>query len=137
MGHEIYYQTTDHRLGDVSLRRWEEISKLLPLFVDFVNRAMRKEWGPRIIRDVVVFEGLVTAPKFPPPDEAPPEAKPFALERMLSEEMLGINEIYFHEASEWHRLFQWCDFLATHDGAYALYVPLGDTVRRYFAELEE
>lgn len=34
---------------------------------------------------------------------------------MLSEEWLGINEIYFDDAVEWDRLFAWCDFLGARE----------------------
>ena len=57
LGHEIYYETTERGLWSVSIRRWEEISKMLPLLVDFLNRGMKQEWGKGTVRDVRVFAG--------------------------------------------------------------------------------
>jgi hypothetical protein len=133
VGHELFYHPSDRHIGSVSIRRWEEVSKLLPLLVDFLNRAMQKDWRPGVVRDVRVFAGGVTDPPSPPPEKSPPAAGPFALDRMLSEESLEINEIRVFEAAEWDRLFAWCDFLADRDGAIGLYRPLVDVLRPYLA----
>jgi hypothetical protein len=133
VGHELFYHLGDRHIGSVSLRRWEEVSKMLPLLVDFVHRAMRKDWRPGVVRDVRVFARGVTDPQAPPPELPPPPAGPFALDRMLSEELLDINEVRVFEAVEWDRLFAWCDFLSERDGAYALYRPLVEVLRPYLA----
>lgn len=129
MGHELFYHPGDEHIGSVSLRRWEEVSKLLPLLMDFVNRAMQKDWLPGVVRDVRVFAGGVIDPQTPPPEQSQPAAGPFALDRMLSEELLDMNEVRIFEAAEWDRLFAWCDFLENRDGTYALYRPLVEVLR--------
>jgi hypothetical protein len=136
VGHELFYQPGDHHVGSVSLRRWEEVSKLLPLLVDFVNRATHQEWRPGVVRDVRVFEGGGAVPAAPPPDHSQPTGGPFALTRMLSEEFLGRNEVHIFQAAEWDRLFEWCDFLSERDGAYALYQPLVEVLRSRLAGLD-
>jgi hypothetical protein len=137
VGHELFYHPSDHHIGSVSLRRWEEVSKLLPLLVDFVNRAMQKDWRPGVVRDVRLLAGGVTEPPAPPPEQSPPAAGPFALERMLSEELLDMNEVRIFEAGEWDRLFGWCAFLAERDGAYALYQPLVEVLRPHLAGISQ
>lgn len=129
MGHELYYHPDERHIGNMSIRRWEEVSKLLPLLVDFVNRAMQKDWRPGVARDVRLFAGGVTEPHVPPPDQSQPPTGPFSLEKMLSEELLDLNEVRVFEAAEWDRLFAWCEFLAERDGAYSLYQPLVDLLR--------
>jgi hypothetical protein len=133
----LFYHPGDRHIGSVSLRRWEEVSKLLPLLVDFLNRAMRKDWRPGVVRDVRVFAGGVTDPQAPPLEQHQPAPGPFALERMLSEELLDMNEVRIFEAVEWDRLFKWCDFLAERDGAYALYRPLVEVLRPHLAEISQ
>jgi hypothetical protein len=74
VGRELFYHPGDRHIGSVSLRRWEQVSKLLLLLIDFVNRAMRKDWRPGVVRDVRVFVGGVptrkrrrrTSPSRPP-----------------------------------------------------------------------
>jgi hypothetical protein len=133
VGHEIYYRTIDRHIGSVSIRRWEEVSKLLPLLVDFLNRAMRKEWGSGTMRDVRLLASGATEPGGPGPDQQKPPVEALSLEQMLSEEEIKMNELIIHKATEWDRLFAWCDFLATRDGAYALYAPVVETLRPYLA----
>jgi hypothetical protein len=137
LGHELYYKTDESHIGSVSIRRWEEISKLLPLLVDFVNRAQHKDWGPGVARDVRLFAGGGIAPQVPPPEQNLPHAASFDLPRMLSEERLGLNEVYVYEAAEWDRLFAWCDFLAVRDGAFELYRPLVEALRPYLAGMSD
>jgi len=137
VAHELYYHPGDRHIGSVSIRRWEEVSKLLPLLVDFVNRAMQKEWRPGLVRDVRVFAGGVTDPQAPPPEQPQPSVGPFALDRMLSDELLDLNEVRVFEAAEWDRLFAWCDFLAERDGAYALYRPLVEVLRPQLAGISK
>ena len=137
MAHELYYKTDARHLGSVAIRRWEEISKLLPLLVDFVNGAQHQEWGPGVTRDVLLFASGATAPQLPPPEQYRPHVAPFELQRMLSEEWLGLNEIYVYEAAEWNRLFAWCNFLAVRDGAFELYRPLVEALHLYLAGLSE
>ena len=115
MGHELYYQPDNRHMGSVSLRRWEEISKLLPLLLDFVNRAMENDWQSGVARDVRVFADGVIEPPLPQAGQPHPALGPFLLERMLSE-ALWTSEIRFFEAAEWNRLFAWCDFLAERMG---------------------
>src|ERR1700748_960711 len=98
MGHELYYESESCHIGSVSIRRWEEISKLLPLLIDFVNRAMRKEWRQGTARDIRMLAGAVAAPQLPAPDRPQPADGAFSLERMLSEELLDLNEIRIFEA---------------------------------------
>jgi hypothetical protein len=129
VGHELYYYPGERHIGSMSIRRWEEVSKLLPLLVDFVNRAMQKEWRPGTVRDVRLFAGGVTEPPVPAPEQSQPAVGAFSLEQMSSEELLGMNEVRVFEASEWDRLFAWCDFLGNRDGAYALYQPLVEVLR--------
>jgi len=133
VGHELYYQSDNQHIGSISIRRWEESRKLLPLLLDFANRAMQKDWGSGIARDVAVFAGGVSVPQLPPPEEMPPAAEPLSLDRLLSEDWLDLNEIYFYECAEWDRLFAWCDFLARRDGAFGLYRPLVETLRPYLS----
>jgi hypothetical protein len=134
VGHELYSDPENLHLGSVSIRRWEEMSKLLPLLIDFVNRAMRKEWREGTVRDVRLLAERVTIPSLPAPDQLQPDGGTFSLERMLSEELLDINEIRISEAAEWGRLIAWCDFLAERDGAFLLYRPLVDVLRPYLAD---
>jgi len=133
MGHELYYKDREHHIGNISIRRWQEIGKLFPLLVDFVNRAMQIEWASGVVRDVTVFADGLVIPKFPPPDDVPPVTRPFSQEALLSEEWLEANEVFFDNGKEWDRLFAWCDFLAARDGAYGLYRPLVETLRPYLA----
>jgi hypothetical protein len=56
---------------------------------------------------------------------------------MLSEDQLDMNEIFVFRADEWNRLFEWCDFLLCRDGAFELYAPLVDTLRRYFVGIDQ
>jgi hypothetical protein len=137
VGHELFYHPGDRHIGSVSLRRWEEVSKLLPLLVDFVNRAMLKDWRPGVVRDVRLFAGGVTDPQVRPLEQPPPAAGPFALARMLSEELLDVNEVRVFQATEWDRLFAWCDFLAERDGAYGLYRPLVELLRSHLAGISQ
>jgi hypothetical protein len=137
VGHELYYHPGDRHIGSMSIRRWEEVSKLLPLLVDFVNRAMQKDWRPGVVRDVRLFAGGMADPQAPPPDRPPPPAGPFAMEQMLSEELLDINEVRVFKADEWDRLFAWCDFLAERDGACSLYRPLVDVLRPHFEGVDQ
>ena len=69
VGHELYYKTDERHIGSVSIRRWQEVSKLLPLLVDFVNRAQQQESGSGVARNVTVFAGGVAAPPAPPPEQ--------------------------------------------------------------------
>ena len=137
MGHELIYHPDDRHLGSVSLRRWEEVRKLLPLLVDYINRAMQLEWQPGVLRNVRVLAGGGADPPVPPPEQVQPAARPFALERMISEELLDQNEVLVYEAAEWDRLFAWCDFLAQRDGAYALYRPLVEVLRPHLARIAQ
>jgi hypothetical protein len=114
----------------MSLRRWDEVHKLLPPLVDFINQAMKKEWSPGTARDIRIMANGAIQPAVPPPTVEAPPPEPFELDKMLSTEHLGLNEIYFFLASEWDRLFAWCAFLETRDGAYELYDPLVLTLRR-------
>ena len=136
MGHELYYKTDERHIGSVSIRRWQEVSKLLPLLVDFVNRAQQQESGSGVARNVTVFAGGVAAPPAPPPEQNAPLVAPFELQRMLSEERLGFNEIYVHEVAEWHRLFAWCAFLATRDGAFDVVSSIGGIPASLLGDLE-
>jgi hypothetical protein len=137
VGHELYYKTDEHHIGNVSIRRWKEISKLIPMLVDFINKAMQKEWNEGTARDVSVFAGGKSVPQIPPPQESPPVAEPLSLNRMLAEERLTLNEIYFNNAGEWNRLLAWCDFLADRDGVLDLYRPLVDWLRLYVSVMSD
>ncbi len=125
MGCELYYQRHEHRLGSLSLRRWNEVRRLLPLLVNFVNEAMADE-----VRDLMVSSSGASEPQCSPPEQLPPEVRPLALADMMSEDRLSQNEIYIDKAEEWDRLFAWCDFLAKREGVvYELYRPLVETIR--------
>jgi hypothetical protein len=102
LGYEIFYETNDQHIGSMARGRWHEVGKLLPLLIDYVNRAMTLDWRP------------ATAPA--------PLA--FDLANMLSLEHVSQDEIYISAASEWGRLFNWCSLLKGRDGAYDLYDPL-------------
>ncbi|WP_425618876.1 hypothetical protein NA78x_002593 [Anatilimnocola sp. NA78] len=130
MGHELYYETSERHIGSMSLRRWDEVHKLLPLLVDYLNRAMRDEWEPGTARGVRIMHDGSVAPAVPPPDEAVPDTIPFDLGQMLSTQFVDQNYIYFNSAPAWKRLFAWCDFLQKRDGAFELYAPLALTLRR-------
>jgi hypothetical protein len=132
VGHEIYVQTDEWHVGSVSIGRWAEMSKLLPLLIDFVNRAMHQEWQPGTARNIVVHSGGISIPPIPPPPQELPASGAFQLSRMLSEEWIGSNEIYVLDPAEWLRLLLWCDFLSGRDGAFSFYSPLATAIRTYF-----
>lgn len=98
---------------------------------------MQQDWRSGVVRDVRVFARGVTNPQAPPPEQAPPPPGSFALDRMLSEELLDMNEVRVFEAAEWDRLFAWCDFLSERDGAYDLYRPLVEVLRPHLAGIGE
>jgi len=135
MGHELYYETGDRHIGSMSLRRWDEVRKLLPLLVDYINCAMTKKWRPGMARDVCILQGGMVVPAVPPPDSEVPDATSFELDKMISTEHADLNEIYFYLAPDWKRLFAWCEFLEQRDGTYGLYAPLVQTLRRALSEI--
>ncbi len=91
VGHELYYETSERHIGSMSLRRWDEVHKLLPLLVDYLNRAMRDEWEPGTARGVRIMHDGSVAPAVPPPDEAVPDTIPFDLGQMLSTQFVDQN----------------------------------------------
>ena len=106
MGNETYYLSSNQRLGDVSKGRWVEMSKMMPLLLDFVNSSMEKNWG----------------------NSPPADKQKFRMDGLLQDASRGRNEIIFRDAHELKRLFAWCQFLEAHNGAFSLYKPLVETL---------
>jgi hypothetical protein len=135
LGHELFYENNDRHIGSMSLRRWDEVAKLLPPMFDYVQPAMAISWAAGTARDVRIVADGGVVPPVPPPASARPGDGLFNLSTMLSVEHLDLNEVYFFRAAEWDRLFAWCGFLKERDGAYELYAPLVLALQQALSEL--
>jgi len=99
---------------------------LLPSLLEYLNDAMLESWSPGVRRNVSVSTVGVVPPETP---GAPcPTTGPFSLAAILRDESFR-DEIYFDDASELLRLFDWFDFLVERDGSAGLYRPLVDDLR--------
>jgi hypothetical protein len=125
MGNIIFYKDTD--IGDVTKGRWRLMRQLLPVAITYVNGSMKEDWRPGTLRNVTVWPTHV-APPTSPTSTAPSPADPFSLE-IFDDQSETLDEIHLVDAAELRRLFEWCDFLATRDGAYELIQPLIDALR--------
>jgi len=134
MGYSIYLQPANLPIGDMAMRRWDEVRRLLPLLLDYINRAAGEEWKPGTVLAVAVSTQGVT-PAVPPRSGEPPAGGPFDLGRMLCEARVCQDYVDLIGAEEWERLLAWCDFLSERDGVFGLYRPLADTLRLYLARL--
>ena len=128
MGHLLFYKDYDHDLGDVSIGRWREIQRLLPLLVEYVNRAMTQDWHPGTRQNVTVYTDGSLQP-CGDLNVAKPSGSPFILAGIIRDESNGLNEIYVEDADELVRLFAWYEYLAARDGAASLYAPLVAALR--------
>lgn len=134
MGYSIYLQPANLPIGDMAMRRWDEVRTLLPLLLDYINRATGEDWSPGTVRAVAVSVAGVT-PAVPAKSGEPPASGLFDLGRMLCETRVCQDYVDLIGAEEWERLLAWCDFLSERDGVFGLYRPLADTLRLYLARL--
>ncbi|MEZ4298779.1 MAG: hypothetical protein R3B70_27760, partial [Polyangiaceae bacterium] len=54
--HCLFYLDRDKDLGEVSKGRWRVLRRLLGVFVDYVNEAMREPWSAGDYRNVVLLD---------------------------------------------------------------------------------
>jgi len=119
MSYEFYYHSYENPLGSLAHGKWQELQKLLPLLVSYVNDRVGQDWGEDVFRNVSVTT-TGTTPSLVREGSAPKPA-PFVLEELLSERGGQSDEVYVENARELLRLFEWCEFLLTADGAFQLY----------------
>ena len=126
MGNLIIHH--DKGIGEVAKGRWRLMRQLLPIAIAFVNDSMKKEWEPGTLSNVAVSATHMT-PAASPTSVAPSSTRPFSFESMFEDQSETLDEIHLLDADELRRLFAWCDFLATRDGAYELIEPLVEALR--------
>jgi len=126
MGNLILYN--DQNIGDVAKAKWRLMRQLLPIAIAFVNASMKEAWEPGTLRNVVVSTSGVT-PAVPATSTAPSARAPFSLEAIFDDQSDTFDEIHLLDAAELQRLFTWCDFLVTRDGAYELIQPVIEALR--------
>jgi len=118
MGYDIYYKDHNHRLSHISQGRWHEMRKLMPLLVEFVNERMKINW-------------------FVQSETELPERRDFAVDELIRDETHMEDKVFFLDAQELQRLFDWCGFLAPRNGAFALYKPLVEELKTFTRGIEQ
>lgn len=131
MGNVFYLGNGGPNVGDMSKGRWREMRRLLPLFLHFINSAMKDDWRPGVMRSVVVFQNGSSSPSFGKKDSLPPTPGTFEFARLIRDLADDTDEVFFEDQAELVRLISWCDFLESRDGAFLFYKPVADALRHF------
>ena len=126
MGNNVYYRSSSHLIGDVSKGRWEEMRRLLPELLRFLNERLEREWSHGRTLPQALSEGAY--PGRPPVGLVPPAGK-FVLTALIRDESATLDEIFIEDAAELARLFRWFEILSEFSGAASLYAPLVEQLR--------
>lgn len=128
MSFEFYYRTSENELCNLAMGKWLELRKLLPLLEAYLNRAVATDWSKISTCNVTV--GTSGANPVPQTSRTVPDGGLFDLKDLISERYGCPDEVYLCDAMELARLFYWCEFLASVDGAFQLYAPCHAMLRQ-------
>ena len=100
MGNIIFFQSSEHEIGNVGKGRWREMRRLLPALVEYLNASTTD-------RDRDTFE----------------------LTRIFRDESDFRDEVYIDDASELLRLFKRFSSVSERDSSAGFYAPLIEELR--------
>jgi hypothetical protein len=109
MGILVFYEGDGRIAGDIPATHWREISRLLPLAIDLINREMTQKQARPAPESLTV--------------------KPFKVELLLRDDSKVAEEINLLNRTEWQRLLGWWDFLSPLCEGLRFYQPVLESLR--------